>query len=61
MTKENFLKELTDDFVPVHINYVRNETHFWNWSSDLKGWVRGREIPYKLKRDYKNPLAGDIY
>ena len=43
------------NLIPVHINKARDETHFYNWSSDLKKWVKDKPIPEKLKRMYKNP------
>ena len=58
LNNENFIPSNTtraDSLIPVHINKSRDDTHFWDWSSDLKGWIRGNEIPEKLQRMYKNP------
>lgn len=49
------IKEDSSDLIPVHINRARDEDYFWEWSSDIKKWVRANEIPENLKRAYKNP------
>jgi hypothetical protein len=49
------------NFIPVHINKCRDETHYWDWSSDLGEWVKGKEIPDNLKRMYKLPPAKTTY
>jgi hypothetical protein len=49
------------NLIPVHINKMRDKSYFYDWSSDLKGWFRGDEIPEKLKRMYKTPLVKSNY
>lgn len=41
--------------IAVHINRCRDDKYFYNWNSNMKGWVRMEEIPEKLNRMYKNP------
>ena len=40
---------------PVHINKMRCDKFYWDWSSDLGDWVQGKEVPEKLKRMYDTP------
>lgn len=50
--KQGVVREL----IPVHINKCRCDNYFWDWSSDIGDWVRGREIPEYLKKAYKAPI-----
>lgn len=49
--KQGFIGSLK----PVHINKCRDDTHYWDWSSDIGDWVRGKKIPQNLQRMYKYP------
>ena len=49
------------NLIPVHINKMRCDEYFWNWSSNLKDWVRGEKIPNHLKTAYKTPITKNIY
>lgn len=61
MSKENGLikfseekdKGIINNLIPVHINKMRCEKYFWDWSTDYKDWIRGGEIPSKLNEAYK--------
>lgn len=56
MTFKEYRKQgFTGNLIPVHINKCRDNTHYWNWSSDIGDWVRGKEIPENLKRMYEQP------
>lgn len=45
--KKHGLKNL----IPVHINKCRCANFFWDWNSDIKEWIKGCEIPEKLKKN----------
>ena len=59
LSEQNKVKE--DDLIMVHINKARSENYFWNWSSDMKDWIRWDKIPERLKRAYKTPLTKSNY
>jgi hypothetical protein len=42
--------------IPVHINKARTSDYYYDWSSNIGGWVRGAEISERMKRMYKNPI-----
>lgn len=45
----------------VHINKARCDQYYWNWSSNHKDWIRGDELPERLKVAYKNPHTRSNY
>jgi len=49
------------NLIPVHINKMRDETHFWNWNSDIGDWIQGEEIPELLNKAYKTPITKSTY
>jgi len=49
------------NLIPVHINKARDNTHFYNWSSDLQKWVKGEKIPKHLNKIYNNPSIKSNY
>lgn len=59
MTLKEYRKQgFKGSLIPVHINCCRDNTHYWNWSSDIGDWVRGNEISEQLKRMYNSePLV----
>ena len=58
---EEKAKGNVQNLIPVHINKMRCENYFWNWSSDNGDWIRADKIPEKLKNGYNNPLPKGIY
>ena len=52
---------LVQNLIPVHINKCRCTSYFWDWSTDLKDWVRGETIPEHLKRMYNQPVTRTTY
>lgn len=45
MTFQEYRKKgFKGSLIPVHINKCRDNTHYWDWSSDIGDWVRGKEI-----------------
>lgn len=52
---------LVNELIPVHINKCRCENYFWDWSSDIGDWVRGKKIPESMKRAYKTPIVKSNY
>jgi hypothetical protein len=49
------------NLIPVHINKMRDETHFWDWNSNIGDWVQGEEIPELLNKAYKTPITKSTY
>lgn len=49
------------NLIPVHINKMRCDNYFWDWSIDYYDWIRGEEIPENLKRMYKTPVVKTTY
>ena len=49
------------NLIPVHINKMRCEDYFWDWSSNHGDWIRTEKISEKLKRAYKNPMLKSSY
>lgn len=47
--------------IPVHINKVRCDKYFWNWSNEHKDWIRGQLIPENLKTKYQTPQTKSNY
>lgn len=58
---EELKKGNIGNLIPVHINKMRCDNYFWNWSTVYCDWIRGGEIPEKLKRMYKNPVVKTTY
>lgn len=50
-----------NNLIPVHINLMRCNSFFWNWSKENNDWIRGNKIPQNLKKMYKNPLLKSNY
>ena len=44
------------NLIPVHINQMRCEKHFWHWSNNHHDWIRTEEISEGLKKAYKTPM-----
>lgn len=62
MTLQEYRKKgFKGSLIPVHINKCRDNTHYWDWSSDIGDWVRGKEISEQMKRMYKIPQPINIY
>lgn len=51
-----YVQERDGHLIPVHINKMRNHTHYYNWSSDIGNWIRGEAISPCMQQMYANPL-----
>lgn len=49
------------ELIAVHTGKARSSNYFYDYSSELEGWVRGEKISEKLKKAYKNPLIKSNY
>ena len=49
------------NLIPVHINKMRDETHFWNWNSKVGDWVKGEKMSDVMINSLKNPLVKSNY
>jgi len=57
LSEQKDLKHL----IPVHVNVMRCDKYFWNWSTKHLAWIRGKKIPADLNKAYKNPSPKGCY